>query len=199
MLLRTQTSYDCCCKENIFKFSSVSAKINDWKTDSWRIQPFWLIQWPSNGLYGKVSLLCGPEVLMVLYVVQQSFLSTELQQMANLTAHGCASNKLLWLTLPGIIVCLWCEDKEKMPVCCSQLATQLSPSCCHKCLTNRSVRGYEKSPQYYFLLLKCASVFHLHSHLTIMKGYTIPSRMAALNKRNDLFLFVFLFQEKWSE
>lgn len=51
-----------------------------------------------------------------------------------------------------------------------------------------------KAPQYYFLLLKCASFFFLP--LKIMKGYMIPACMTALNKSNDLFLFFLSFSGK---
>lgn len=80
-------------------------------------------------------------------------------------------------------------------------AAHPSPPSCLSCLRNRSVRGYEEWPQYYFLLLKCASIFfyHLQSHLGIMKGYMIPVCMTALNKSSYFFLFIFLLDGKWLE
>lgn len=69
-----------------------------------------------------------------------------------------ATSKCIWLTLAGIIVCFSSEEKEKINDYCREPATQLSPPGCHRCLTNRSVRGYEKSPQYYLPLLKHASL-----------------------------------------
>lgn len=79
--------------------------------------------------------------------------------------------------------------EEKRPVCCSQPATQ-SPPCCHGCLTNISVRGYEKSPQYYFLLLKCASSPPSPLAITLGNSESLyDPRMTAPNKSNDLFLF----------
>ena len=85
----------------------------------------------------------------------------------------------------------------KRPVFCSEHAIQ-SPPCCQRCLTNRSVRGYEKGPQHYFHLLKRAGIFffYFQSHLGSLKGYMNPTCMTALNKSNNFSLISFLFEGK---
>lgn len=88
------------------------------------------------------------------------------------------------------------KRKRKRPVCCSQPTTQLRPPCCHRCLTNRSVRGYEKSPQYYFLLLKCASFFPPTTCNHTWESWKVIWFLRAwqLPIKAEFFLFFFLFE-----
>lgn len=77
------------------------------------------------------------------------------QKLAGFAAHGSPTNKWVWHTLAGIIV----GEKEKINACRSDLTAQLSPRGCHRCLTNRSIKGYVKNTHCYPLLLKQAIFF----------------------------------------
>lgn len=131
-----------------------------------RIQPSWVIYCSDPHIVFMAKRVYSPELLMMLQVVCWSFLSSallqkKLQQPTNCPAHGSATSSSLCITLSAWIiqmawqaefkvkVCFGCEQEQKIPACRSGLATQLCPPCCHRCLTNRSIRGYEKSPHFY--------------------------------------------------
>lgn len=134
------------------------------------IQPPWVTYYSDLHIVFMTKRVYNPQLLMTRQVVRWSSLSSgllqkKLQQPTNFPAHGSATSRSLRITLSALTiqmawqaefkvkVCFGCEQEEKRPVCCSGFATQLCPPCCHRCLTNRSVRGYEKSPHFYFLLL----------------------------------------------
>lgn len=116
----------------------------------------------------KAKRVCSPELLMMLQVVQWSFLSPrllqqKLQQLTNFTAHGFATNKLRWLTLSALIiqmawqaefkvkVCFGCEAKEKIP-CLSQQARHTAESSLLSQMPNQQIcqRIWEKPPSIIF-------------------------------------------------
>ena len=82
------------------------------------------------------------------------------------------------------------RQKRNRPVCWSQPAHS-----CHRCLSKWSIRGYEKKPRYYFLLLKCTAFFSTSCNHTwqSIKDYMTPACMTTINKCYDLFLFLFFF------
>lgn len=142
-----------------------------------RIQPSWVTYYSDLHIVFMTKRVHSPELLMMRQVVRWSFLSSgllqkKLQQPTNFPARSSATSRSLSITLSALIiqmawqaefkvkVCFGCEQEEKIPVCCSGFATQLCPPCCHRCLTNRSIRGYEKSPHFYFLLLNVHIFFY---------------------------------------